>query len=77
MNKQIMFGHSGCHEVQSKSMYLNYKEILGFKKNRILIIRSYVNMFQTLHINTCTAVQIVLWIYTGIACGNSLNAQCA
>ena len=23
-----MFGHSGCHEVQTNSMYLNYRQIL-------------------------------------------------
>ena len=29
-----------------------------------------------MHINSCTAVQIVLQIYTEIACGNSSNAKC-
>ena len=30
-----MFEHLGCPEVQTKSMYLNYREFPGFKKYRI------------------------------------------
>ena len=35
------------------------------------------NRLQTLHINSCTAVQILLQIDTEIASGYSTNAKCA